>query len=167
MKNLEKSPSSVPAAEPDFTPVEPDFTWGDSLPAGRSAHVRADRVRVVLGGRVILSEVSVTVSAGARLALVGENGRGKTTLLHVLAGLITPDQGMVERTGTIGVARQNLESRNGETVGTLVLGAMRDAVATQLSGDYAGLSAEIGRRFDAGDIRIVAPHRGPTIHFTS
>ncbi|MGA3488122.1 ABC-F family ATP-binding cassette domain-containing protein [Micromonosporaceae bacterium DT55] len=120
MKNLEKSLSSV-------TAIEPDFTWGDPLPAGRRAHVRADRVRVVLGGRVILSDVSMTVSAGARLALVGENGRGKTTLLHVLAGLITPDQGVVERTGTIGVARQNLEARNGETVGTLVLGAMRES----------------------------------------
>ncbi|MFX0594457.1 ABC-F family ATP-binding cassette domain-containing protein [Melissospora conviva] len=145
MKNLEKSPSSVPAAEPDFTPVEPDFTRGDPLPAGRRAHVRADGVRVVLGGRVILSDVSVTVSAGARLALVGENGRGKTTLLHVLAGLITPDQGVVERTGTIGVARQNLEARNGETVGTLVLGAMRESDRALRALDQATTALAEGR----------------------
>jgi len=145
LKNLEKSPSSVPAAEPDFTPVEPDFTRGDPLPAGRRAHVRADGVRVVLGGRVILSDVSVTVSAGARLALVGENGRGKTTLLHVLAGLITPDQGVVERTGTIGVARQNLEARNGETVGTLVLGAMRESDRALRALDQATTALAEGR----------------------
>ncbi|MFJ9668063.1 ATP-binding cassette domain-containing protein [Streptomyces sp. NPDC101219] len=34
--------------------------------------------------------MSVTVSARSRIAVVGENGRGKTTLLHVLAGLLTP-----------------------------------------------------------------------------
>ena len=36
----------------------------------------------------------------------------------------------------------------------LVLGAMQDAVATQLSGDYVGASGEIGRRFDAGGIAL-------------
>ncbi len=138
MKNLEKSLSSDPA-------TGPDFTWGDPLPAGRRAHVRAERVRVVLGGRVILSEVSVTVSAGARLALVGENGSGKTTLLHVLAGLTAPDQGVVERTGTIGLARQNLEARNGETVGTLVLGAMRESDRALRALDEATTALAEGR----------------------
>ena len=94
---------------------------------------------------MILSDVSVTVSAGARLALVGENGRGKTTLLHVLAGLITPDQGVVERTGTIGVARQNLEARNGETVGTLVLGAMRESDRALRALDEATTALAEGR----------------------
>ena len=36
----------------------------------------------------------------------------------------------------------------------LLLGAMRDAVATQLSGDYVGAFGEVGRRFDAGDIAL-------------
>ncbi|MGS2617172.1 ABC-F family ATP-binding cassette domain-containing protein [Micromonospora sp. LZ34] len=106
--------------------AEPDLAWGGRLPAGDSAHVRADGVRVVLGGRVVLSDVDVTVSAGSRLAIVGENGRGKTTLLHALAGMIPPDQGTVERIGTIGVVRQALGARRGETVGTLVMGAMRE-----------------------------------------
>ncbi|MEE3918049.1 ATP-binding cassette domain-containing protein [Micromonospora sp. BRA006-A] len=90
----------------DHIPSSPS-TSGGSLPAGHRAHVRADGVRVVRGGRVVLSDVGVTVSAGSRLAVVGENGRGKTTLLHVLAGILVPDQGTVERLGTIGVARQN------------------------------------------------------------
>ncbi|WP_258378323.1 ATP-binding cassette domain-containing protein, partial [Micromonospora endophytica] len=95
-------------------------SWGAELPAGHRAHVRADGVRVVLGGRVVLSDVSVTVSARSRLAIVGENGRGKTTLLHVLAGVTGPDQGTVARAGTIGLAGQALAARHGETVGTLV-----------------------------------------------
>lgn len=118
MNNSERIPSS------DST-VAADLAWGGELPAGHRAHVRADGVRVVLGGRVVLSDVSATVSAGARLAIVGENGRGKTTLLHVLAGLTVPEQGTIQRTGTIGLAQQALHARSGETVGTLVASAMR------------------------------------------
>ena len=41
----------------------------------------------------------------------------------------------------------------------LMLGAVRDAVATQLSGDYLGVSAELGRRFDAGGVALT-PYLG-------
>ncbi|MCC5996503.1 MAG: ABC transporter ATP-binding protein [Oceanicaulis sp.] len=54
-------------------------------------------------GRVIgvraLQGVSFEAEAGERLALVGENGSGKTTLLQVLAGIYTPDEGVVEIEG--------------------------------------------------------------------
>ncbi|MEU6701652.1 ATP-binding cassette domain-containing protein [Pseudonocardia sp. NPDC046786] len=76
------------------------------------------------GARRILHRLSVTVSARSRIAVVGENGRGKTTLLHVLAGIVTPDEGRVHRTGTLGLARQELSARPGETVGTLTAQAL-------------------------------------------
>ncbi|RLP97128.1 ABC transporter ATP-binding protein [Micromonospora sp. BL1] len=106
----------------------------------------------------MLSDVGVTVSAGSRLAVVGENGRGKTTLLHVLAGIIAPDQGTVERLGTIGVARQHLEARNGETVGTLIHEAVReseralralDAAADALAEGRAGADDAYATALDA------------------
>ncbi|QSB17249.1 ABC-F family ATP-binding cassette domain-containing protein [Natronosporangium hydrolyticum] len=74
----------------------------------------------------MLTDASVTVSAGSRLAIVGENGRGKTTLLHVLAGVVPPDQGVVERAGTIGLVQQALVAGCG-TVGDIVAGAIGDA----------------------------------------
>jgi macrolide transport system ATP-binding/permease protein len=94
----------------------------------RNAHIRAENIRVVLGGREVLKCVDVTVSTRSRLAIVGENGRGKTTLLHVLAGLRTPDHGTVHRTGSLGVVRQELDFRGGETVGTLVADAIRPSL---------------------------------------
>ncbi|MER5454441.1 ABC-F family ATP-binding cassette domain-containing protein [Micromonospora sp. NPDC002389] len=130
MNNLELNPTQ------DATP---------GLPAGDRAHVRAEGVRVVLGGRVVLSDVSVTVSARSRLAVVGENGRGKTTLLRVLTGELTPDQGTVERTGTIGVARQALEARSGETVGTLVAAAIRESQEAVRALDEAAVALTEGR----------------------
>ncbi|MGW2364671.1 ABC-F family ATP-binding cassette domain-containing protein [Streptomyces sp. NPDC001667] len=139
-----------------------------SLPveAGGSAHVRAERITLTRGSRRVLDDVSVTVSARSRLAVVGENGRGKTTLLHVLAGLLTPDEGTVHRAGTIGLARQELSARDGETVGTLTsealaasltaLAALDEATVAMAEGDpcaddrYAA-ALEAATRLDAWD----------------
>ncbi|MFI8932623.1 ABC-F family ATP-binding cassette domain-containing protein [Streptomyces sp. NPDC053474] len=110
-----------------------------SLPveAGGSAHVRAEGVTVTRGARHVLHGVSVTVPARARLAVVGENGRGKTTLLHVLAGLIAPDEGSVHRAGTIGLARQELAVPDGATVGTLTSQALAASLAALAALDAA------------------------------
>ncbi|MGW4521006.1 ABC-F family ATP-binding cassette domain-containing protein [Amycolatopsis sp. NPDC004378] len=123
-------------------------------------HLRAENVGVTLGSRRVLHDVSVTVSPRSRLAIVGENGRGKTTLLHVLAGLRAPDQGTVHRAGTVGVARQALPFRSGETVGTLTAEALRaaqdalralDAAVSDFSEDHYAVALEAATRLDAWD----------------
>jgi iron complex transport system ATP-binding protein len=48
---------------------------------------------VVLGGKTILSDVSLTLAVGRVTAVVGPNGAGKSTLLACLAGLRTPSAG--------------------------------------------------------------------------
>lgn len=98
------------------------------LPAGTAAHVRAEGIVVRRGERTILSGADVTVSAGSRLAIVGENGRGKTTLLHVLAGTLTPDAGTVSRTGTLALIEQSLDMADERTVGDLVREAVGDSL---------------------------------------
>jgi macrolide transport system ATP-binding/permease protein len=95
------------------------------LPAGTGAHLRARGINVVLGGRPVLRDVDVTVSHRSRMAIVGENGRGKTTLLRVLSGALTPDDGQVERAGTVGVVHQSLDAQAGQSVGTLVAESVR------------------------------------------
>ncbi|MFF3641521.1 ABC-F family ATP-binding cassette domain-containing protein [Streptomyces sp. NPDC002564] len=107
---------------------------------GTGAHVRAEDVTVARGSRTVLNAVSVTASARSRIAVVGENGRGKTTLLHVLAGLVAPDDGTVHRAGTIGLARQELTVRDGETVGTLTSEALAASLAALAALDEATLA---------------------------
>jgi macrolide transport system ATP-binding/permease protein len=114
------------------------------LPAGTSAHIRARGVRVLLGGRPVLSDVDVTVSHRSRLAVAGENGRGKTTLLRVLSGDLSPDDGEVERAGTVGVVHQSLPAHAGETVGTLVAGSIRPARLALHALDVATAGLERG-----------------------
>jgi ATPase subunit of ABC transporter with duplicated ATPase domains len=81
-------------------------------------------VSVVLpDGRVLLDDVGFRVGEGVKAALVGANGTGKTTLLRVVAGDLTPTSGTVARSGGLGVMRQFIGSvRDSTTVRELLLG---------------------------------------------
>jgi heme exporter protein A len=57
------------------------------------AAIELEHVERRFGERVALAGVSVSVPAGATLAVLGGNGAGKTTLLRVLAGLLRPHGG--------------------------------------------------------------------------
>jgi ATPase subunit of ABC transporter with duplicated ATPase domains len=57
-------------------------------------------------GRRLLDEVSLRVGDGVKMALIGPNGTGKTTLLRIIAGDLTADSGAVARSGGLGVMRQ-------------------------------------------------------------
>ena len=47
------------------------------------------------GGRRLFEDVYLRVEGGERIALLGENGTGKTTLLNMIVGLAGPDTGMI------------------------------------------------------------------------
>ncbi len=59
--------------------------------------VNLERVSKAYGVRSLLTDVSLGVSAGERIGIVGRNGDGKTTLLEVMTGLEPPDSGRVSR----------------------------------------------------------------------
>jgi tungstate transport system ATP-binding protein len=57
--------------------------------------ITLDVVSVQLGAQQALKGVSLLISAGERVALVGANGSGKSSLLRTLHGLVLPTQGQV------------------------------------------------------------------------
>jgi ATP-binding cassette subfamily F protein uup len=59
--------------------------------------INLERVSKSYGVRPLLSEVSLGISVGERVGVVGRNGDGKTTLLEVMTGLEPPDSGRVSR----------------------------------------------------------------------
>ncbi|MBP6724385.1 MAG: ATP-binding cassette domain-containing protein [Halioglobus sp.] len=55
--------------------------------------LRLDKASLHYGTQVLLDEVDLVITRGEKLGLLGRNGTGKTTLLKVLAGEVTPDSG--------------------------------------------------------------------------
>jgi len=75
----------------------------------------ASAVTVAYGDLLVLYDADLAVGAGDRIAVVGPNGVGKSTLLRVLAGELRPDAGTVTAAGTVGYLPQERDRRSGET----------------------------------------------------
>jgi tungstate transport system ATP-binding protein len=60
-----------------------------------SVNAASVRLSAQTGAQLALSQVSLRINAGERIALVGANGSGKSTLLRLINGLLLPLQGQV------------------------------------------------------------------------
>ncbi|HEY8373657.1 MAG TPA: ABC-F family ATP-binding cassette domain-containing protein [Pseudonocardiaceae bacterium] len=93
--------------------------------------VNLESVSKSYGVRALLDGVSLGVSRGDRIGVVGLNGGGKTTLLEVLSGLEEPDSGRVSHARDL---RMAVVTQRGELP--------RDATVRQVVLDPLGYSAE-------------------------
>jgi ATP-binding cassette subfamily F protein uup len=92
--------------------------------------VDIERVSMSRPNRPLFSDVSVTVSAGDRLGVVGINGTGKSTLLSIIAGTREPESGTIRRGRDVSIAVV-------DQVTTLPSGTVRDAVGGGWRGEAA------------------------------
>src|SRR5215207_2946544 len=74
------------------------------------AILRLEAAHREIGAEVILDSISVAITRGERIGLVGANGAGKTTLLRLMAGLDEPDTGRVERSRGLRLALLSQEA---------------------------------------------------------
>ena len=74
--------------------------------------------------RPLLTKVSIGVSEGDRIGIVGRNGAGKSTLMKIIAGLESADEGRVTRGNSIrvGMLAQVDVADKSATVGDIVIG---------------------------------------------
>jgi ABC-type multidrug transport system ATPase subunit len=77
----------------------------------------AQGIRKSFGRRRVLAGLDLEVAAGEMVAVVGENGTGKTTLLRILAGDLRPDAGSVAIRGRPGYCPQTVILDEALTVG--------------------------------------------------
>ena len=116
-------------------------------------------VSVTRAARPVLTEVDLVVAPGKRIGVVGPNGVGKSTLLAVAAGVLTPESGTVALappSATVGWLHQEPE-RTDEVVRDLL--ARRTGVsAAQVELDAATADLAAGHP-DAADRYDVALHR--------
>ena len=66
--------------------------------------LEAQSISKRIDGKPICGKFSVTISRGERIALVGANGVGKTTLLNILFRDLTPDEGTIKRGTNLSIA---------------------------------------------------------------
>lgn len=58
-------------------------------------HIRIDNLRFSRGSRLIFDDISFTIPRGKIIAIMGPSGTGKTTLLKLIGGQLTPQSGKV------------------------------------------------------------------------
>ena len=86
--------------------------------------VNIEEVSKAFDIRALLERVSLGVSEGDRIGIVGRNGSGKSTLMKVIAAIESPDQGRVTKANSvkIGLLSQVDKADPNSTVGDVVIG---------------------------------------------
>ncbi len=86
--------------------------------------VNIEEVSKAFDIRVLLERVSLGVSEGDRIGIVGRNGSGKSTLMKIIAAVEQPDQGRVTKANSvkIGLLSQVDKADPNSTVGDVVIG---------------------------------------------
>ena len=79
----------------DRTRAHRETASGTLAPPPLAKEIRLEHVYFRHGSRVALQDVSLTIPAGALVAIVGPSGAGKTTLADLIAGLYRPDSGNI------------------------------------------------------------------------
>jgi iron complex transport system ATP-binding protein len=114
---------------------------------------------LILGGRAVLNDISISLKRGRVTAILGANGAGKTSLIRALAGLAAPDSGaatldgepltnltLAERARRIGYLPQNGTPAWNVTARELVgLGRLphRHRFAAPSAQDHAAIEAAL------------------------
>ncbi|RFU88686.1 ABC transporter ATP-binding protein [Streptomyces triticagri] len=128
--------------------------------------VNVESVAKVYGTRALLDGVSLGVSEGDRIGVVGRNGDGKTTLIRLLAALEEPDTGRVTHSGglQLGVLTQHDSLDPAATVRHEVIGDLADhewagsaKIRDVLTGLFGGLDLP---GFEHGLDTVIGPLSG-------
>jgi ATPase subunit of ABC transporter with duplicated ATPase domains len=80
---------------PQSSRQHPLFKLGAERQTGATV-VEVEHVSKIYGDKVVLDDVSLTVRRGERVAIIGPNGIGKSTLLKIMMGEVEPDEGHSE-----------------------------------------------------------------------
>ncbi|MFI8104105.1 ABC-F family ATP-binding cassette domain-containing protein [Streptomyces sp. NPDC086023] len=128
--------------------------------------VNVEAVSKVYGTRTLLDGISLGVSEGDRIGVVGRNGDGKTTLIRMLVRLEEPDTGRVTLSGGLrmGVLTQHDSLDPKATVRQEIIGDLADhewagnaKVRDVLTGLFGGLDLP---GFDQGLDTVIGPLSG-------
>jgi macrolide transport system ATP-binding/permease protein len=136
-ERLRRIEAAAIAKPPEPLRISPRF---DPRATESTIPLRAEGVSKAYDGYSVLSGLELTLRRDSHAVLVGPNGTGKTTLLKILAGVLSPDRGTVIRAPgvSVGYLDQEQESLKGDQT---VLAAYREG----LIGYEADLTSDLLR----------------------
>ena len=87
-----------------------------------------DNISKSYGSRLLFGNVSFNVNKGERIGLVGRNGHGKTTLMRIITGEETADDGRlsIPKNYKIGFLKQHISFSESSVIGEVMLGLGED-----------------------------------------
>src|ERR1700730_2595929 len=107
-----------------------------------------ETVAVAYGAEVIVRGITLRIEQRDRLAVVGANGAGKTSVLSVIAGTLEPSEGTLDRPRNLRIAHlpQDTPEPVGATVLDEVLASRADLLA--MHAELSRLEAAMGAHRD-------------------
>jgi len=123
--------------------------------------ISLEKVSKAYAPRILLDGVSLGISAGERIGVVGRNGAGKSTLLTLLAGVAEPDSGRVARTSGLRVGYLPQRDTFSGTVAEIAFGRLAGHQAWERDARIRGVVAELlpGIGLDADVARLSGGER--------
>lgn len=110
-------------------------------------------VRIAFGGPPVLDAARFAIERGERVCLLGRNGAGKSTVMKLLDGTITPDGGDVVRQTGVTVTRLEQEVPDGVHGSTFDVVAEGLGEAGLLLARYHQASHAVGAHASAAALR--------------
>ncbi len=80
--------------KPDEKKADMQLYFEPAFPSGKDV-LDVEQLGKAFGEHVLFKHLSFSLKRGERVAIIGENGSGKTSILKILNGLLTPDEGSV------------------------------------------------------------------------
>jgi ATP-binding cassette subfamily F protein 3 len=112
-------------------------------------------VSMAFGADTLLDQVNFTVASGDRWGIVGRNGTGKTTLLHLINGTLEPTSGVISRRPGLGMALldQQRDFGNARTVWEAAALGYHDLLTLERSlATESDRLSELGENVTEGDL---------------
>src|SRR6202048_915576 len=115
--------------------------------------LRIQNLKKAFGGHDVLTDVSFEIGDRERVALVGANGAGKSSLLKIVAGVLTADEGSVrlqgEAANEVAYLPQDAGVRSGRSLWDELLSSFPEL--QQAQAELTAIESEIGEAATAGD----------------
>jgi ATP-binding cassette subfamily F protein uup len=105
--------------------------------------VRLSDVSLAFGEQQILRNAELAIEAGERLCLIGRNGAGKSTTLKIIAGLVEPDDGKLEKSAELRMAMLDQKLADGSDQNVRDFVALGMSEQMRLIAEYNALGSTV------------------------